>query len=451
MNHSSSNTNTAVIILAAGKGTRMKSSLPKVMHEVAGKPMVMHVLDTAKSLNSSECIVVLGEGMQEAQALVNQHANVVIQKERLGTGHAVREALPALSQKNRKNGHVFVLYGDTPLVKPETLKAMQAKADEGNEVVVLGFRPDDPAEYGRLIADKADNLTAIIEYQEASEAQRAINLCNSGVLLLSSEVLNNLLPKVENNNSKGEYYLTDLVALAVAANKKCGYVEASADEVLGVNDRVQLAEVETILQNRLRKRAMEQGATLIAPETVFFSVDTALGKDVIVHPFVVFSGTVKVGDNVEIKSHSHLEGADVQTNAVLGPYARLRPGTEIGKGAKVGNFVEIKKAKICAGAKVNHLSYIGDAEIGENANIGAGVITCNYDGVNKYRTHIGKEAFIGSNTALIAPVNVGNGALIAAGSTITEDVGDGDLAIARSRQVIKDKAARLLKRIRRKH
>lgn len=451
MSKTSSNSHYATIILAAGKGTRMKSAMPKVMHKVAGKPMVMHVLETAKALKSSHNIVVLGEGMEEAQALVNPHAKVVIQKDRLGTGHAVKEALPTLNADKNKMDYVFVLYGDTPLVELKTLQAMQQKATDGAKLVVLGFRPDDPAEYGRLITDKKDNLTGIIEYREANDAQRAINLCNSGVMLIASDLLNELLPKVNNQNNKGEYYLTDLVELAVKANQSCGYVEADADEVLGVNDRTQLAEVETILQNRLRDAVMRQGATLIAPETVFLSCDTKLGKDVVVHPFVVFGEGVNIGDNVEIKSHCHVERAVIDDNAVIGPYARLRPGAELGKGAKVGNFVEIKKAKLGAGAKVNHLSYVGDADIGDNANIGAGVITCNYDGVNKYRTIIGKEAFIGSNTALVAPVQIGHGALIAAGSTITEDVGDGDLAIGRSRQVIKEKAARLLKRIRRKH
>lgn len=451
MKHSAEKATNAVIILAAGKGTRMKSSLPKVMHKVAGKPMVMHVLETASSLETVENIVVLGEGMEEAQALVNPSAKVVIQTERLGTGHAVKETLPQLASLSKKPDYVFVLYGDTPLVKEETLKAMAAKAAEGAELVVLGFRPGDPAEYGRLITDKNERLTGIVEFKEANAEQKAINLCNSGVMLVRYEALTALLPKVKNENSKGEYYLTDLVALCVDAGHECAYVEADADEVLGVNDRSQLAEVEAILQQRLRKRAMAGGATLIAPETVFFSSDTVLGQDVIVHPFVVFGGGVSIGASVEIKSHSHIEGANIADNVVVGPYARLRPGTDLGKGSKIGNFVEIKKANIKAGAKVNHLSYVGDADVGENANIGAGVITCNYDGVNKYRTHIGKEAFIGSNTALVAPVSVGNGALVAAGSTITEDVGDGDLAIARSRQVIKDKAARLLKRIRRKH
>ncbi len=451
MSKSNAYEHNAVIILAAGKGTRMKSSLPKVMHKVAGKEMVMHVLDMAKSLNSAENTVVLSEGMEEMQALVNPHANVVIQHERLGTGHAVKEALPMLASYKKKPDYVFVLYGDTPLVRKETLEAMQHKAAEGAAIVVLGFAPLDAAEYGRLVTDKDGNLTAIVEYREASKAERAISLCNSGVMLVAYDVLVKLIPQITNNNSKGEYYLTDLVDLVIKSNHRAAYVEGSADEVLGVNDRTQLAEVEAIFQQRLRTKAMQNGATLIAPETVFFSDDTVLGKDVVVHPFVVFGSKVFVGDNVEIKSHSHLEGATLADNVVVGPFARLRPGTDLGKGAKIGNFVEVKNANIHAGAKVNHLSYVGDADVGNNTNIGAGVITCNYDGINKYRTVIGKEAFIGSNTALIAPVSIGNGALVAAGSTITEDVGDGDLAIGRSRQVIKEKAARLLRRIRRKH
>jgi bifunctional UDP-N-acetylglucosamine pyrophosphorylase/glucosamine-1-phosphate N-acetyltransferase len=441
----------AVVILAAGKGTRMKSALPKVMHKVAGKPMVMHVLDTAIACHSVENVVVLGEGMEEVQTLINPFAKVVIQQERLGTAHAVLQAMPLLAKSKSDIKFAIVLYGDTPLITPNTLHAMYEKAKQGAKLVVLGFTPDNPAEYGRLLIDKQGSLTSIIEYQDATKAQREIRLCNSGVMLIAYDVLESCLSLVTNNNSKHEYYLTDLVGLAAEKGHTCSYVQADTNEVLGVNDRQQLAEIEAILQQKLRKQAMSQGATLIAPETVFFTSDTKLGKDVIVHPFVIFGDKVVVGDNVEIKSHSHIEGTTIAQNAVVGPFARLRPGTEIGKGAKIGNFVEIKKSTIHPGAKVNHLSYIGDSDVGNNANIGAGVITCNYDGIHKYRTHIGKEAFIGSNTALIAPVSIGNGALVAAGSTITEDVGDGDLAIARSRQVIKEKAARLLRKIRRRH
>lgn len=442
---------TAVVILAAGKGTRMKSNMPKVMHQIASRPMVLHVLDTAKSLSSLQNIVVLGDEMEEVQAVINRQADVVIQKERLGTAHAVKEALPILKKSSKNSKYVLVLYGDTPLTSAETLQRIRAEADKGAEVVVLGFTPDDPAEYGRLVVDNAGHLTGIVEYREASDDEKAITLCNSGVMLVSSELLKTLLPKISNANSKGEYYLTDIVELAVRTGHSCRYVEGDEEEVLGVNDRVQLAEAEHIFQWRMRDKAMQNGATLIAPETVFFSYDTKLGKDVVVHPNVVFGPGVEIEDGVELKSFSHVEGSVVQANAIIGPYARLRPGSKIGKAAKIGNFVEIKKSTIDAGAKVNHLSYIGDSDVGAAANIGAGTITCNYDGVNKYRTSIGKEAFIGSNTALVAPISIGDGALIAAGSTITEDVGDGDLAFARSRQVIKEKAAKLLRKVRRKH
>jgi len=426
------NNQIAVIVLAAGLGTRMKSSHPKVMHPLAGRPMILHLLDTVSALAPERVAVVVGPGMAAVEQAVAPIPTVV-QADRLGTGHAVRQAAGLLAGFE---GTVLVLYGDTPLITGDTLGRILAAMRQAPRpaVVVLGFRPDDPGEYGRLVTGP-EGLRAIVEFKEASADQRAIGLCNSGVMAVDGTRLADLLGRVTNANAKGEYYLTDIVGLACADGAACGFVEGAADELLGINSRAELAVAEAVAQDRLRARAMAEGATLLDPSTVYFSWDTRLGRDVTVAPHVVFEPGVTVGDGVEIRAFSHLAGASVAAGAQIGPFARLRPGAVIGDGAHVGNFVEIKKSQLGAGAKVNHLTYVGDASIGAGANIGAGTITCNYDGFVKSATEIGAGAFIGSNTSLVAPVKVGDGAVIGAGSVITKDVAPGALAVARGTQM----------------
>ena len=425
-----------IIILGAGKGTRMQSDLPKVLHALANRPMLGHVLDTALALGPEQVMTVIGPDMPELAALVAPHP-CVVQAERSGTGHAVRMAQQSLQDFT---GDVIILYGDTPLITPETLRKLigaRAKADDP-AVVVLGFRPDDPAGYGRLILEENGHLSEIVEHKEASDAQRKVTLCNSGVMCFDGARLPGLLAAIGNDNAKGEYYLTDAVGLARRRGWVCSVTEAPVTETLGVNSRAQLAEAEAVLQTRLRRRAMARGASLVAPETVHFSADTRLGRDVVIEPNVVFGPGVDVADRVRIKAFSHLEHCRIAAHAEIGPYARLRPGAEIGEGARIGNFVEVKQADIRAGAKVGHLSYIGDAVVGEKANIGAGTITCNYDGFFKYTTEIGAGAFIGSNSALVAPVKIGDGAVIGAGSTLSEDVPGDALAVERAALLQKD-------------
>ena len=425
----------AVIVLAAGQGTRMRSGLPKVLHEVAGKPMLRHVLDAAAQLKPKRNVVVLGRGMERvAQAAAP--AAIAIQDPPQGTGDAVRAAMAALKGFV---GDVLVLYGDTPLLTAESLKRMVAarRAKSDPAVVVAGFTPADPGAYGRLILDARGGLQRIVEYKDATAEERAVRFCNAGLMVLDGARLPKLLKQLSNDNVKGEYYLTDLVHLARKAGWDCRAVEADAVEVMGVNNRVELAEAEAHLQNRLRKAAMENGVTLIAPETVFLRSDTMLGRDVVIEPHVVFGPKVRVADGVLIRAFSHIEGASIASGATIGPYARLRPGADIAAEAHIGNFVEIKNAVVEAGAKVNHLTYIGDARIGAKANIGAGTITCNYDGFNKSHTDIGKGAFIGSNSALVAPVKIGDGAMVAAGSVIVRDVAADALALGRGQQTEK--------------
>lgn len=421
----------AAVVLAAGMGTRMKSALPKVMHPIAGRPMVSHLLSTVEVLGVDETVVVVGPGMETVAAAVAPHP-VVVQADRLGTAHAVAQARAALTGFE---GDVLVLYGDTPLLTPETLARMvQARhAEPEPAVVVLGFRPADPGAYGRLVVD-GEGLAAIVEPKDATPEQLAIPLCNSGVMCIDGARLFDLLDRIGNDNAKGEYYLTDIVALARADGLTCAVVEGEEAELLGVNSRAELARAEAAAQDRLRAAAMADGATLVAPETVFFSHDTVLGRDVVVQPHVVFGPGVTVGDAVTIKGFCHFEDCAIADGATVGPYARLRPGAAVGEGAHIGNFVEIKKAIVEPGAKVNHLTYIGDARVGAGANVGAGTITCNYDGFLKHHTDIGPGAFIGSNSALVAPVRVGEGAIVAAGSVITSDVEPGALAVARGRQ-----------------
>lgn len=419
----------AAIVLAAGRGTRMKSDRHKVLHPIAGRPMLAHLLASVDTLAPAARVVVVGSGREQVEAAVaGQGVTVSVQEPQLGTGHAVQQAEAALAGFA---GDVLILYGDVPLVSDATMARMLARLHEADApaVVVLGFRPADGLRYGRVIA--RDGIVArIVEYQDANDAERAETLCNSGLMAVRSDALWDLLRQVGTDNVAGEYYLTDIVELAARA----AVVEADPQEVAGINSRAELAAVEAVWQARRRQAAMDAGATLIAPDTVWFAHDTVLGRDVTVEPNVVFGPGVTVADGATIHAFSHLEGASVAAGATVGPYARLRPGAVVGAGAKIGNFVEIKKAVLGAGAKVNHLSYIGDAEIGAKANIGAGTITCNYDGYNKARTVVGAGAFVGSNSALVAPVMIGDGAIVGAGSVVTRDVEADALVVARGRQ-----------------
>jgi bifunctional UDP-N-acetylglucosamine pyrophosphorylase / glucosamine-1-phosphate N-acetyltransferase len=436
---------TAAVILAAGLGTRMKSELPKVMHPLAGRPMIAHLLETVESLGLDKIVVVVGENMESLRDQVAPH-KTVIQKDRLGTAHALLAARASLGDFD---GDVLVLFGDSPLISPQTLDRMLAARNDGSDpaAVVLGFRPAVATGYGRLILGSDGLLTKIVEEKDASSDERAVPLCNSGAMAIDGRSLWSLVEEVGNDNAKGEYYLTDIVAMAHRKKRACSVVEGNEEELAGVNSRADLAAMESVVQGRLRLAAMEGGASLRDPETVYFNFDTKLGRDVIVGPNVVFGPGVVVEDGVEIKPFCHLEGAYVETGTTIGPFARLRPGTKVMKGARVGNFVEIKNAILEPGAKVSHLTYIGDAHIGAAANIGAGTITCNYDGFSKFHTEIGAGAFIGSNTALVAPVSVGRDAIVGAGSVITKDVADDTIAVTRAEQKnLAGKAKRLRER-----
>jgi bifunctional UDP-N-acetylglucosamine pyrophosphorylase/glucosamine-1-phosphate N-acetyltransferase len=412
----------------------MKSALPKIAHPVAGRPMLAHVAAAAVSAGSGSLAVVTGPDMEDMRGLVAHLAPDIrfyIQEERLGTAHAVLAAAPALASAA---AHVLVLCGDTPLLRPETLSRLVRALNDGASVAVLGFEAADPSGYGRLLLDAQGGLAAIREHEDASAAERAVALCNSGVMAFRGGVILSLLERIGNANAKGEYYLTDAVAIARADGLHVAVDRCPEDEVMGVNDRVQLARAEALMQARLREAAMRGGATLMMPESVTLSHDTKLGQDVVVEPNVFFGPCVTVEDNVEIKANSYMEFAHIREGASVGPFARLRPGAVIGPGAKIGNFVEIKKAVIEAGAKVSHLSYIGDARVGAGANIGAGTIVCNYDGFQKYFTDIGAGAFIGSNSALVSPVKIGDGAYVGSGSVITDDVEPDALALERAEQ-----------------
>lgn len=422
----------AVIVLAAGMGTRMKSALPKVMHPVAGRPMVLHLLDTVSGLAPEKVVVVVGPGMEMVEKAVAPH-QCVQQTDRLGTAHAVAQARAAL---DGFDGTILILYGDTPLITIETLRSMlEVRRSAANPaVVVLGFEPAGGGDYGRLVLGP-NGLERIVEVKDATPEERAIPLCNSGVMAVDGKRLFALIDKVDNKNAKSEFYLTDIVGLARAEGRACGHVAGDEEEMLGVNSRSELAVAEAIVQRRLREAAMAGGATLVDPGSVYFSYDTKLGRDVFIEPNVVFSPGVSIGDNVEIRAFCHFAGVSVADNVIIGPFARLRPGAEIGEGVHIGNFVEVKQAKVEAGAKINHLSYVGDAHVGAGANVGAGTITCNYDGYNKHLTEIGAGAFIGSNTSLVAPVKIGDGAITGAGSVITKSVSANALAVARGSQM----------------
>ena len=423
----------AAIVLAAGKGTRMKSDLHKVLHSIAGRPMLEHLLASVGEVGAERIVVVVGDRREQLEPLVEAHGGALtVQDPQLGTAHAVLQAEPALSGFE---GDVLILYGDTPFVSSATMRRMleRLRAPDAPSAVVVGFRPADAAQYGRIVAADGEIIDKMVEYKDASEAERAIDLCNSGLMAVSAERLWPLLARVGNDNAAGEYYLPDIVMLARGDGHSV-VIETDPDEVAGINSRAELAEVELAWQRRRRALAMAEGVSLLAPETVWFSHDTAIARDCVVEPNVVFGPGVRIAQGVRIRAFSHIGGASIASGAEIGPYARLRPGTEIGEKAKVGNFVETKKAKLAAGAKASHLTYLGDAEVGEGANIGAGTITCNYDGFLKYGTTIGAGAFIGSNSALVAPVAIGPGAIVGAGSVITRDVAPDALAVARGEQ-----------------
>jgi len=439
----------AAIILAAGKGTRMKSALHKVLHPIAGKPMLGHLTDAVAALGVTRNVIVTGAGREQVEAFAAPRGlSVAVQAEQLGTAHAVRQAEAALAGFD---GDVLILYGDVPLVTTNTMARMVARLheDDAPAVVVLGFRPAETLAYGRIIAEHG-RILKMVEHKDASTEERAETLCNSGLMAVRSADLWRLLAKVDNKNAAGEYYLPDIVMLANAEGRVSAVIETDPHEVAGVNSRAELAEVEALWQARRRRRAMDDGASLIAPETVWFAWDTAIGRDVTIGPNVVFGPGVAIADDVTIHAFCHLEGARVESGAIVGPYARLRPGAQIGAGAHVGNFVEIKKARLGAGAKANHLTYIGDAEVGPRTNIGAGTITCNYDGFGKYPTKIGADAFIGSNSALVAPVTIGDGAIVGAGSVVTNDVPADALAVARGTQQNREGWAKRFKEAKRK-
>ena len=425
------------VVLAAGEGTRMKSARAKVLHEIAGRSMLGHVLAAVQEAGAARTAVVVGPDREDVASEAKRHApstEVFTQTERLGTAHAV---LAARLMLEARDADVVIAFADTPLITAATLAALRAPLRDGAAVAVLGFEAEDPAGYGRLITD-AGRLIAIREERDASAQERAITLSNAGLMALRGDVALDILAQIDNRNAKGEYYLTDAVAIARAMGLETVVVAASEDEVRGVNDRAQLAAAERVLQARLRQRVMAEGATLVAPETVFLSFDTKIGRDVLIEPNVCFGPGVVIEDETVIHAFSHLEGTRVSRGAVVGPFARLRPGAMLGPKARVGNFVEIKNAALGAGAKVNHLTYVGDASVGAGANVGAGTITCNYDGFSKHRTEIGEGAFIGSNSALVAPVTIGAGAYVGSGSVVTGDVPADALAIGRGRQVLKE-------------
>jgi bifunctional UDP-N-acetylglucosamine pyrophosphorylase/glucosamine-1-phosphate N-acetyltransferase len=424
----------AVIILAAGQGTRMRSDTHKVLHPIANQPLLLHLLDRVDALGAERRIVVLGKGREQVEAAIaGRGVEVAVQAEQKGTGHAVLQAADALAGYE---GPLIILYGDTPFVETATLRRMldRLAAPDRPGVVVLASSPADPLRYGRIILGQGDRIAKMVEYKDATEEERAVRLCNSGMMAVNGDDLFRWLSQVGNDNAAHEYYLPDIVAVAAAEGRDAVVIEGDPYEAAGVNSRAELAHLELEWQRRRREEALEEGATLIDPESVWFAFDTRLGRDVTVEPHVVFGPGVRVADGAIIHAFSHIEGATIGAKASIGPFARIRPGTTLGEQSKVGNFVELKNADVAGGAKVNHLSYVGDASVGAKANIGAGTITCNYDGFGKYRTVIGAGAFIGSNTALVAPVTVGDGAIVGAGSVITRDVEPDSLAVERNEQ-----------------
>ena len=432
----------ALIVLAAGKGTRMQSDMPKVLHKIAGAPMLIHAMQSGAALEPAHTVIVAGHGAKDVTRAAQDHdenAAVVLQSEQLGTAHAVAQAAPALSDFA---GDAIVLYGDTPFIQPETLAAM-AEARAAHDVVILGFHAADPGRYGRLVME-GDALKKIVEFKDASVREKALDFCNSGVVMADAARLFDLVSSVGNDNAQSEYYLTDIVEIAGQNGLSATAIACPEAETLGINSRTDLAAAEAAFQTRARLAALENGVTMPAPDTVWFAFDTAIGRDSVIEPNVVFGPGVTVESGAHIKAFSHLEGCHVSRGAIVGPYARLRPGTELAEDVRIGNFCEIKNAVIDEGAKVNHLSYIGDASIGAKSNVGAGTVTCNFDGVMKHRTEIGSGVFIGSDTMLIAPVKIGDEAMTGSGSVISRDVSAGALAIARPEQVEKPGLARKL-------
>ena len=431
----------ALVVLAAGKGTRMKSDLHKVLHPIAGRPMIEHLLAHTDELGAERLIVIAGHGREQLEKALEGRATIALQEPQFGTAHAVLQAREALAGFS---GDVLILYADVPFVRAETMRAMldRLHAPDSPAVVVLGFEPEDALQYGRVIAsrdaDGAGRIVKMVEHKDASDAERACRLCNSGLMAVRSDALFALLDRVGNDNAQGEYYLPDIVNIASGDGGICAVVTTDdPDEVAGINSRAELAQAEARWQARRRKQAMDDGATLIAPDTVWFAWDTRLGRDVVVEPNVFFGPGVSVADKVTIHAFCHIEGARLAGGVEVGPYARLRPGAVLEEQSKIGNFVEMKKAVLGKGAKANHLTYLGDADVGAGANIGAGTITCNYDGYFKHKTVIGERAFIGSNSALIAPVRIGADAIVAAGSAVSRDVADGELRLVRAEQLIK--------------
>jgi bifunctional UDP-N-acetylglucosamine pyrophosphorylase/glucosamine-1-phosphate N-acetyltransferase len=424
----------AVVILAAGQGTRMRSDTHKVLHPIASRPLLLHLLDAVDGLGADRRVLVVGKGREQVEAATaGRDVKIALQAEQKGTGHAVQQAAGELAGYD---GPVIVLYGDTPFVQPSTLRRMLDRLDGegGPGVVVLASCPADPLKYGRIILGEGDRIAKMVEYKDATEEERSVRLCNSGMMAVRAGDLFRWLDKVGNDNAAGEYYLPDIVNVAASEGREAVVIEGDPYETAGVNSRAELAHLELEWQRRRREQALDEGATLIDPESVWFAYDTKLGRDVTVEPHVVFGPGVQVADGATIHAFSHIEGAIIGGKASIGPFARIRPGTRLAERSRVGNFVELKQADIGEGAKVNHLSYVGDAEVGGGANIGAGTITCNYDGFGKYRTVIGAGAFIGSNTALVAPVTVGDGAIVGAGSVITRDVEPDSLAVERNEQ-----------------
>ena len=432
------------IILAAGEGTRMKSSLPKVLHKIAGLPLVCHVVRQVQSIGKSDIAVVVGRGADEVSSAVKEFsktANIYLQKERLGTAHAVLSAREMLS-KNYDD--VLIVFGDTPLIEAKSLERARDELAHGADIVVMGFITENPSGYGRLI-EKDGKLQAIVEEKDATTEQKKIKFCNGGVMALNGKLALSLLEQIKNENAKKEYYLTDIVKIGVSRELEVKAISIPFENVIGVNTRFELSEAEALWQKRKARELMLSGVTMLRPETVYFSYDTAIDGDVVIEPNVFFGLNVKVETGVIIHGFSHLEGAIVKAQSEIGPYARLRPGAILENSSKVGNFCEIKNAIIGEGAKVNHLTYIGDAVVGGHTNIGAGTITCNYDGFNKWKTIIGENAFIGSNSALVAPVEIGDGAYVASGSVITDQVPENSVAFGRARQINKEGRANALR------
>jgi bifunctional UDP-N-acetylglucosamine pyrophosphorylase/glucosamine-1-phosphate N-acetyltransferase len=425
----------AAVVLAAGKGTRMKSDLHKVLHPIAGRPMLLHLMASVEELSPAKKVVVVGDKADQLEAALAGGAELAVQDPQLGTGHAVQQAEGALAGFD---GDVLILYGDVPFVPAATMRAMLDRlgADDAPAVVVLAFEPADPLRYGRVITE-GDRVVKMVEHKDATDAERAVSLCNSGLMAAKARDLFALLARVTDDNAAKEFYLVDIVNIANADGRSCAVVKTDADDVAGINSRAELAAAEAQWQAFKREEAMADGVSLRAPETVWFSWDTELGRDVTIEPNVFFGPGVTVADNVKIRANSHIEGTTIGEGCEVGPFARLRPGTVLGEKAKVGNFVETKKAVLGKGAKANHLTYLGDVTVGAGANIGAGTITCNYDGYFKYQTVIGENAFIGSNSALVAPVKIGRDAIVAAGSAVTRDVADGELRLVRGEQLVK--------------